>query len=201
MVAGIVHLVAPQAKILPLKAFTADGTGRVYDVVSAIHYAVRAGANVINMSFDYGQSESRSLYAAIDYATRNGVICVASAGNTDSPMGVYPAADNLTLGIASTTTDPSADFQSAFTNYGSWISMAAPGEAIRTTYPGNHYAAAWGTSFSAPFVSGTLALLYQYHGQLSEDAAATALQKAVWINPNLGWGRLDVYQAVGTYAH
>ena len=201
MVAGIIHLVAPQAKILPLKAFRADGTGHIYDVVAAILYAVHEGATVINMSFDYGQRKSYMLDAAIRYATKNGVICVASAGNTDSALAVYPAGDSFTFGIASTTTDPAPDFQSAFTNYGSWVTMAAPGEAIRTTYPGNHYAAAWGTSFSAPFVSGTIALLYQYYGPLSQDAASAALQKAVWINSSLGWGRLDVYQAVGTYAH
>jgi subtilisin family serine protease len=201
MVAGIIHLVAPEAKILPLKAFTADGTGRIYDVVAAIHYAVNAGANVINMSFDYGQAKSASLNAAIKFATNQGVICVASAGNMDSSNAVYPAANILAFGIASTTTDPVPDLQSSFTNYGSWVRMAAPGEAIRTTYPGNHYAAATGTSFSAPFVSGTLALLYQYHGTLTPEDASAALQNAVWINSNLGWGRLDVYNAVATYAH
>ena len=192
MVAGIVHLVAPQAKILPLKAFDANGTGYIYNVVAAIIYAVNAGgANVINMSFDYGQSQSPLLKVAIWYANSKGVICVASAGNRDSSTAVYPAGYNLALGVASTTTDPIPDLQSAFTNYGDWVSMAAPGEAIRTTYPGNHYAAASGTSFSAPFVSGTVALLYQYYGPLTKDAVSTALQNAAWINPNLGWGRLD----------
>jgi subtilisin family serine protease len=200
MVAGIIHLVAPQAKILPLKAFNADGTARIYDIAAAIRYAVDQGANVISMSFDYGQANSLALAKAIRYASSNGVICVASAGNMDSPIAVYPAGNFLAFGIASTTTDPTSDLQSAFTNYGAWVSLAAPGEAIRTTYPGNHYAVAWGTSFSAPFVSGTVALLYQFYGTLNQYSTAVALQNAVWINPNLGWGRLDVYQAVGTYA-
>ena len=51
MVAGIVHLVAPTAQIMPLKAFTADGTSRTFDIVRAIYYAVDHGARVINMSF------------------------------------------------------------------------------------------------------------------------------------------------------
>ncbi len=53
MVSGIVHLVAPQAKIMPLKSFHADGTGYNSDILSAIYYAVNHGAKVINMSFNY----------------------------------------------------------------------------------------------------------------------------------------------------
>jgi len=51
MVAGLVHLVAPTARIMPLKAFSADGTSNVFDVVRAIYFAVDHGARVINMSF------------------------------------------------------------------------------------------------------------------------------------------------------
>lgn len=200
MVAGIVHLVAPTTKILPLKAFTADGQGYVYDIVAAIYYAVDVGgATVINMSFDIGSTQSHELKMAINYANSRGAMCVAAAGNSGEQIVVYPAANDNVFGVASTTTDP-ADQQSTFTNYGADASMAAPGEAIHTTYPGNYYAAAWGTSFSAPFVSGTIALLQQFNPKLSHDAAAHALQNAVWINSNLGWGRLDIFQAVSTYA-
>src|SRR5713226_4971518 len=55
MVAGLVHLVAPTAKIMPLKAFNADGTAKTSDIVQAIYYAADHGANVINMSFSLGQ--------------------------------------------------------------------------------------------------------------------------------------------------
>jgi subtilisin family serine protease len=79
--------------------------------------------------------------------------------------------------------------------------MAAPGEAIKTTYPGNFYAAVWGTSFSTPFVSGTAALLQQFKPNLNYSSAADALHNAVTINSDLGWGRLDVSRAVSTYAH
>jgi subtilisin family serine protease len=53
MTAGIVHLVAPQAKIMPLKAFGANGSGYASDILRAIYYGVKNGAKVLNMSFDF----------------------------------------------------------------------------------------------------------------------------------------------------
>jgi len=52
MVLGVVHLVAPKAQLMPLKAFRSDGTGFLTDILRAIYYAVQNGANVINMSFN-----------------------------------------------------------------------------------------------------------------------------------------------------
>src|SRR6266571_210359 len=90
MVAGLVHLVAPTAKIMPLKAFRADGSSRVPDIVRAVYYAVDHGATVINMSFSLSAS-SPELSDALEYATKHKVICVASAGNMGKPVKLYPA--------------------------------------------------------------------------------------------------------------
>src|SRR2546427_338091 len=160
MVLGVIHLVAPTAQLLPLKTFKADGTGFLSDILRAIYYAVENNANVINMSFDT-QTRSRELRKALDYANQNNVICAASAGNEGQsapPLNVYPAEwQNDVMGVASTSDQ---DTRSSFSNYGNEIVwVAAPGEAIVTTYPFSTYAAGWGTSFSAPFVSGGSSLL------------------------------------------
>jgi len=55
MTAGIVHLIAPTAKIMPLKAFRADGSSNLSDIIRAIYYAADHGANVISMSFSLSQ--------------------------------------------------------------------------------------------------------------------------------------------------
>src|SRR6185295_14874653 len=68
MVAGLVHVVAPTAMIMPLKAFKADGTSNAFDIERAIYYAVDHGAKVINMSFS-SETPSTELTRAIDYAT------------------------------------------------------------------------------------------------------------------------------------
>src|SRR5258708_4112437 len=148
MTAGIVHLVAPQAKIMPLKSFNANGTGYDSDILRAIYYAVKNGAKVINMSFDY-PSYSPELANAIKYANKNGVVSVASAGNDGRQVAVYPSALPSVIDVASTS---NSHIHSLFTNYGAPpISLAAPGEGGVTTYPWGTYAAGWGTAFSTPF--------------------------------------------------
>jgi subtilisin family serine protease len=194
MTAGIVHLVAPQAKIMPLKAFSANGTGYDSDVLRAIYYAVRNGASVMNMSFDY-TSYSPELARAIKYANSKGVISVASAGNDGKRMLVYPAALPGVIDVASTS---NADTQSTFTNYGAppvWL--AAPGEGVMTTYPWGTYAAGWGTSFSTPLVAGTAALMRGANGGCSSSHVQLGLAVADPIgNLDMGFGRLDTYQSL-----
>ncbi|HEY3131985.1 MAG TPA: S8 family serine peptidase [Acidobacteriota bacterium] len=193
MVAGVVHLVAPKAMIMPLKSFRADGTGYTSDVLRAIYRSVQNNAKVINMSFSFA-AYSQELSQAVNYAGQKGVICVASAGNDGSKTIVYPAGfSSRVMSVASTTNN---DTRSTFSNYGSgMVWVAAPGEGIVTTYPFGTYAAAWGTSFSAPFVSGAAALLLDINS-CSESQAAKAVANAKWISYDLGNGRLDLYQAV-----
>jgi hypothetical protein len=194
MVSGIVHLVAPTAHVMPLKAFGADGSGYLSDVLRAIYFAVQYDADVINMSFSFS-TYSYEVARALKYANRNRVICVASAGNDGKAEIVYPAALSGVMGIASTTNN---DTLSTFSNYGEdlvWV--AAPGEGIVTTYPFGTYGAGWGTSFSAPFVSGAAALLLTLNGNCNESCAERSLGHAVPISPDVGKGRVDLYQAVG----
>lgn len=193
MVSGVIHLTAPNARILPLKAFNADGSGYASDVLRAIYFAVKEDAKVLNMSFSF-ETSSRELQRALDHATSKGVVAVASTGNEGQRVNVYPAALPNVIGVASTT---DYDTLSAFSNFGpdsAWV--AAPGEAIVTTYPFGTYAAAWGTSFSTPFAAGAAALLAQVSSRISNTQAADAEGAAVWISAEIKRGRLDVPAAV-----
>ncbi len=194
MTAGLIHLTAPTAQILPLKAFSANGQGNLSNIVAALYYAVQHNANVVNMSFDT-TVPSPALSAAIAYANQSGVILVASAGNENSSARVYPASlSHNVMGIASTS---DYDVKSSFSNYGSadvWI--AAPGENVMSTYPGGTYASASGTSFSCPLVTGTVALLLDARAGVNQAKASAALAHAQRLTPNLNHGRLDVYLAL-----
>ena len=194
MVMGVIHLVAPNAQLLPLKAFHSDGTGYLSDILSAIYYAAQNNANVINMSFDL-KTSSQELSNALDYANKLNIICAASAGNDGAMEIVYPAAlQTDVMGVASTS---DLDTRSTFSNFGSAIVwVAAPGEAIITTYPFSTYSAGWGTSFSAPFVSGGAALLRALRTDLNQSLASAAIARAQFVGADLGNGRLDLLMAL-----
>jgi subtilisin family serine protease len=192
MVAGIVHLIAPTAKIMPLKAFRADGTSNLSDIIRAIYYAADHGVNVLSMSFSMQQS-SPSLQAAIQYALGKNVTLVAASGNDGLKTLVYPASYNGVEGIGSTS---NLDVRSTFSNYGSGVAMfAAPGEGVITTFPGGGYAAAWGTSFSTPMVAGAASLVIQARPTAKPGDVINALSKTKQIS-DLGYGRIDLYQSL-----
>lgn len=195
MTAGIVHMVAPTAKILPLKAFSSDGTGYLSNIVRAIYFAPTKRARVISMSFNF-YDYSTELANAVNYVNGRGLICVASSGNDGEEIQVWPASFANVMGVASTS---NTDQRSTFSNYGSQVVwVAAPGENIVSTYPYDTYSSSSGTSFSAPFVSGTAALLINRNNQVNQSTAAAAIAHAVQIGQDLNNGRLDTYQALGS---
>jgi len=194
MTAGIVHLVAPTAKIMPLKAFRADGSSNLSDIIRAIYYAADHGANIVSMSFSMAQS-SPGLQAAIQYALNKNVTMVASAGNDGSKTLVYPASYGGVQGIGSST---NTDLRSTFSNFGSGVvTFAAPGEGVVTTYPGSNYAAGWGTSFSTPMFAGAAALVLQARPTSKPGDITNALSKTKQIS-DMGYGRIDLYQSLIT---
>lgn len=193
MTAGLVHLVAPQARIMPLKAFSGNGTATVSAVVQAIYYAIDNGADVISMSFSATQ-DSSSLRLAVQYANQRGVISVAAVGNSGQQTNqIYPASYNNVIAVASVNNQ---DNRSLFSNYGNGlVTVAAPGEGVITTYPGtNNYAAGWGTSFSTPLVAGSVALLVQLNTNAGEQTVEQALRSGA-VSENgqgLGAGVVDL---------
>jgi hypothetical protein len=193
MVAGVIHLVAPAARIMALKAFDDSGEGYTSSMIRALHYAADRGAKVVNMSFSR-PTPSPELANALNYAAGRGLVLVSSAGNNGTTALRYPAAYSNVIGVASTRND---DTRSSFSSYGSGnVSLAAPGEAIITPYPFGAFAGAWGTSFSAPFVSGAAALLVGIQPSATPAQISSALAHAKPIGTSMGSGRLDLEDAV-----
>jgi len=195
MVAGLVHLVAPTAKIMPLRVFQADGTGEIYNVIRAIYYAVDHGATVINMSFSLA-NWSDELVRALNYASNHRVVLAASAGNAGKETVAFPAGFRTVLGVGST--DPQ-DRRSTFSNFGkALVRLSAPGEGLVTTFPGNHYALVSGTSFSTALVSGAAALVLERDPTLDPEDVDDALARVNRPRSGALAGdlRLDLYYAL-----
>lgn len=160
-VAGIILQVAPKAKIMPLRVLGADGSGDVASVAQAIRWAVQKGAKVINLSL--GSTEnSPAVQIAIDWATAQDVLVVASAGNENKDHITYPAA-NAAQGIAAPnllsvgSVDPQ-DLKSSFSNYSAALEIVGPGEHVYAPAPDGRMASWSGTSMAAPMTAGGLAL-------------------------------------------
>jgi serine protease len=196
LTAGIIAAVAPESMIMPLRAFDDKGSATDFRIAKAIRYAVKHGAQVINMSFG-SLTESSAVRSAIDYALRNDVILTASAGNNNSSNPQYPAAYDEVITTAATNLN---DVKAPFSNYGTPVNVDAPGVNIISAVPGNLYGIVSGTSFSAPIVAGTAALiLAEGVINVSERIAAGAININVQ-NPNyigqLGAGRVDILNSV-----
>ncbi len=159
MIAGMIHLVAPDASIMPVVVLDSDGESTSWRVAKGIYYAIDRRVNVINLSL--GTSvDTFVLLDAIDEARDHWITVVASAGNFGhNGAEQFPAAmqDNRTIATAaSDLTNRITDF----TNLGSHIIVSAPGVEAVGTFVGGGYQIGEGTSFSTAWVSGAAALLH-----------------------------------------
>ncbi len=195
MVAGIIAALAPDALIMPLRAFDDTGAGDAFQVAKAIRYAVRNGAQVINLSLGLS-SDSADVRAAVDFASANNVVVVSSAGNSNSSQPQYPAALYGVIGVGATDLN---DLKASFSNFGDSIFVMAPGVNIITAYPGG-YAIGSGTSFSSAIVAAEAALLRSLTTTGVAQSVASGTVNINVLNPaysgQLGYGRVNLLAAV-----
>lgn len=167
-----------------------------------VYYACVAGARVINCSWG-GGTESALEREVVSYVRSQGCVVVCSAGNNGNSLPRYPAAIEGVLSVAATT---EANTAAAFTNYGPWIKIAAPGVHIVSTVVDGTYGAWQGTSMSAPIVSAVCALVLQQNPDWTSDQIVTAVCNSAdpigTVNDslagNLGLGRVNAFRAVST---
>ena len=212
--------IAWNVRIMTVKVLDCQGDGSLFDVALGIEYAVRAGADIINLSLatppDAPGADSPAVRNALQLAQNQGVIVVAAAGNIgagSTTVGTaYPAAytqyANLVAVGASSPKEGNA--WATFSRYGPAIDFAAPGKNIVTTAStqlgnGDPYVENinGGTSFAAPFVSGMFALMMSRNSNLNPadyiQAARDAATPAPDAPHNQNWagaGIINVGQAL-----
>lgn len=198
-----------QAKILPIKFLGPNG-GTSSDAIKALDYAVSNGVKISNNSWG-GFSFSVAMLDALRRAEAAGHVFVASAGNKGANTDVnphYPSGYDLPNVISVAATDSSdslATFSSnnGSSNYGATsVDLAAPGDHILSTVPGNTYAYYEGTSMAAPHVTGVAALLRAQNPNRDHIDIKTVMLASVDKKENLAGkvtsgGRLNAARALG----
>lgn len=197
-VAGIGY----QTRLLIVKVLDASNAGTYSGIAQGIIYAADHGASVINLSLG-GTSFSQTLLDAVEYAWSQGVLLIAAAGNYASSNPFYPASFEHVMGVAATDAN---DNRWSSSNYGSYISVSAPGVNVYSTNwnktIGTGYGYRTGTSMAAPHVSGVAALLLAQDPSRSNiqlwniiESTADDLGAAGW-DVYYGYGRVNAYRAV-----
>ncbi len=194
--------VAPEATILPIRVTSpADSTLTSTALANGIRRAVDAGARVINVSASTSVPDA-GLAAAVQYAEAHDVVVVASAANgaQEGDPVTYPASYPTVLAVGAVdSTGQHADFSQT----GPYLALVAPGVDVVSVGPRG--AGQWqgsGTSYAAPFVAGTAALVRSYHPQLSAAQVRHRLEvtanhpAAALPDPALGWGTVNPQAAV-----
>lgn len=182
------------SRVMAVKVLDRYGSGAFSDVAEGVVYATDHGAKVISMSLG-GSQQSTALLNAVNYAWSHGVVVCAAAGNNNTTSPSYPGYFTNCIAVGSTT---NTDARSGFSNYGSWVDVAAPGTNILSTFPSNSYQFLSGTSMATPAVAGLAALVWARLG-----ASATPTQVRAQIENNCdgigSWvakGRVNVGRAL-----
>lgn len=177
---GVIGL-APEAKILPVRAFSNKGP----NLSVPIRYAVDHGASVINVSMCFDSSDPeqvKKVSDAVGYALQHDVLVIGGAGNeADKGGACYPAASPGALGVGAVSNDGLIWEGS---NSGEFVSLTAPGDHIISTKgTGNGYTSGTGTSDATAYTSAAAALLRSKFPDLTAGQIANRLVKTAAL-PN-----------------
>jgi subtilisin family serine protease len=160
--------------IMPVKVLGANGSGSTSTVARGIAWAADHGADVINLSLG-STGATQTLADAVDYATSKGVVVVAAAGNSGSTTRFYPAAYPNVVSVAGSM---SSDNRYSWSNYGSWVRVAAPGCNLAPLLGGG-YGNFCGTSSATPVVAGLVGLERALRPAATRAEIEKALTKTV----------------------
>ena len=162
--------IAPDVKILPVKIAN-GGSAPLGAIIDGCYLAFNLGAQVVNLSWgSYGGvvNEERAM---VNFIWNNGGLFVCAAGNDNTANTHYPDGYANAFSVGSTHVG-SNDARAGFSNFGSYVDIAAPGDALRSckhTSDTAYEYPSMGTSFSAPLVAGAAALMWSFSDSLTNQ--------------------------------
>jgi len=185
--------------IMPIKAgykaISGNGMMLEDDCAAGLVYAADNGADVISMSWKF-VSFPELISDTINYSYSQGVVLVAAAGNGNNIYYGYPAGFDNVIAVAATDHN---DSRASFSDYGSWVDVAAPGVRIYSTLFNDTYSYMSGTSMSTPTVAGLVGLILSKNPSFSQAEVRTILRSttdAVTSKRYIGTGRINAYLAL-----
>jgi len=193
--------VAPGVTIVPIKQSNQQRDGTAEGIAAGIDAAIAAQAQVINISWATNV-DVPVMRDAIARAEASDIVVVAAASN-DAQSGnleAYPAAYPTVLAVAATDNQ---DQIAKFSETGYYVDLAAPGVQVEAPAPLHDYLPLDGTSFAAPFVTGTVALVRAAHPDLTAAQVRARLEATADPPPGVtvpskeyGYGTVNPYLAV-----
>lgn len=201
---------APDCKLLPIRAFGPTGAGEDDDIARSIIYAADQGVQILNFSFG-DIYPSLMVHEAIKYAYSKGIVMVSSAGNARGDDLHYPSGFNEVISVSASTADLESgrEFLFPLSSYGVTVDMTAPGAGIFVPVPldstksmDEAFTRTQGTSFSAPMVAAAVALLFAKDGIRSPQQIRGILASSSDDLSDPGWdhftgaGRLNLLRAL-----
>lgn len=188
--------VAGQSLIMPVRI--SDATGYAYwsTVATGLTWAADNGAKVANISYG-GVTGSAAVQSAAQYMKNKGGLVVVAAGNNGIAETIAPSSTMITVSATN-----SSDARASWSSYGSFVTIAAPGDGIWTTTRGGGYGSWWGTSFASPVTAGVVALMMAANSSLTASDVESLLYStatdlgAAGKDIEYGWGRVNAAAAV-----
>lgn len=201
--------VCPECQLVIAKALDDSGKGPDSVWIEALLWAADQGVKVINISFG-SSTNSTAKQDAVNYAWNKGIVIVSSSGNNGNTQQMYPCANSNVLCVSATD---NKDQKSSFSNYGTWVDVAAPGSRMLSTLPRTPstlqqqknqpttYGYLDGTSMATPVASGLAGLVWASQEASSANDVVRKITETADDIPGTGqywaYGRINAAAAVG----
>ncbi len=192
-VAGMVHSVDPEARILDARLSDTAGRTTLNEAVDALRWAAGlqvAGvplnlfpARVINASFVLSKVPhtgcAPAMQRAVNEILAHGTVIVVAAGNTGAPA--WRNTPGGCRGLITVAATDDQDRRAPYSDWGSAVTLSAPGgtraEGVDVWW-GQQLSERWGSSYAAPLVAGAASLLLARHPELTPAQVKTILERS-----------------------
>lgn len=192
--------VAPEVTLVPIKVLNKFGRSNNDSVRKGFEYCLdKLNPDIINVSLGFEQDDPE-IHKLIQKLVKKNIVIVCSAGNNGEEKILYPAQYEECIAVGSYSSDL-LNQKSEFSSWGETLDIMAPGDKILSTYLDGKYSVQSGTSCSAPFVSGIVALLIAYYRTLNRTLTVDEIKQMLYASAidvdekgkdkKFGWGLIN----------